>query len=66
MDGNSAGPVGTALIVSEDAVVTRQLAEAMQEFALSVEVWIKPSGAVDRVRRSKLEVVVIDFTLGSA
>ena len=65
MDGNSAGPVGTALIVSEDAVVTRQLAEAMQELALSVEVWIKPSGAVDRVRRSKLEVVVIDFALGS-
>lgn len=65
MDGNSAGAVGTALIVSEDAVVTRQLAEAMQDLALSVEVWIKPSGAVDRVRRSKLEVVVIDFALGN-
>ena len=65
MDGNLAGLVGTALIVSEDAVVTRQLTEAMQELALLVEVWIKPSGAVDRVRRSKLEVVVIDFALGS-
>jgi ActR/RegA family two-component response regulator len=65
MDGKSAGPVGTALIVSEDSVVTRQLAEAMQELALSVEVWIKPSGAIDRVRRSKLEVVVIDFALGT-
>jgi len=57
--------IGTALIVSEDAVATRQLAEAMQELALSVEVCIKVSDAVDRVNHSKLEVAVIDFSLGN-
>jgi ActR/RegA family two-component response regulator len=57
--------IGTALIVSEDAVATRQLAEAMQELALSVEVCIKVSDFLDRVNRSKLEVVVIDFLLGN-
>ena len=58
--------IGTALIVSEDAVVTRQLTEAMQELALSVEVCVKVSSDVlDRVNRSKLEVAVIDFSLGS-
>ena len=66
MSGNSMpGLIGKALIVSEDPIATRQLAEAMQELALSVEIWIKPTGAVDRVKRSKLEVVVIDFALGS-
>jgi ActR/RegA family two-component response regulator len=56
--------IGTALVVSEDAVATRQLAEAMQELALSVEVCIKVSDALDRVNHSKLEVAVIDFSLG--
>lgn len=55
--------VGTALVVSGDAVATRQLAEAMQELALSVEVCIKVSDALDRVNHSKLEVAVIDFSL---
>ena len=57
--------ISTALIVSEDAVVTRQLTEAMQELALSVEVCVKVSDVLDRVNRSKLEVAVIDFSLGS-
>jgi hypothetical protein len=49
---------GNALIVSEDTVATRQIAEAMQELALSVEVCIKVSDAMDRVNHSKLEVAV--------
>jgi ActR/RegA family two-component response regulator len=57
--------IGTALIVSEDAVATRQIAEAMQELALSVEVCNKVSDAMDRVNHNKLEVAVIDFSLGN-
>jgi ActR/RegA family two-component response regulator len=57
--------IGKALIVSEDAVATRQVAEAMQELALSVEVCIKLSDALDRVNHTKLEVGVVDFSLGS-
>jgi len=65
MNETSTGSViGTALIVSEDAVATRQIAEAMQELALSVEVCNKVSDAMDRVNHSKLEVAVIDFSLG--
>jgi ActR/RegA family two-component response regulator len=57
--------IGTALVVSEDAVATRQVAEAMQELALSVEICIKVSDAMDRVNHTKLEVAVIDFSLGN-
>jgi ActR/RegA family two-component response regulator len=56
--------IGTALIVSDDAMATRYLTEALQEFALSVEVCIKVAVALDRVDRVKLEVGVIDFALG--
>jgi ActR/RegA family two-component response regulator len=63
-ENSSAKLIGTALVVSEDAVATRQLVEAMQELALSVEVCIKISDAMDRVNHSKLEVAVIDFSLG--
>jgi ActR/RegA family two-component response regulator len=63
-DTPTAKLIGTALIVSEDAVATRQLADAMQELGLYVEVCIKVSDVLDRVNRSKLEVVIIDFSLG--
>jgi ActR/RegA family two-component response regulator len=64
-EGSTAKLIGTALIVSEDGMATRHLAEALQELALSVEVCIKVSDALDRVRHSKLEVCVIDFSLGN-
>jgi ActR/RegA family two-component response regulator len=64
-ESSTAKLIGTALIVSEDAMATRHLAEALQELALSVEVCINVSDALDRVRHSKLEVCVIDFSLGS-
>jgi len=57
--------IGTALIVSEDALTTRQVTEAMQELALSVEICSKVSDAMNRVNHSKLEVAVIDFSLGN-
>jgi ActR/RegA family two-component response regulator len=56
--------IGSALIVSDDAMATRHLTEALQELALSVEVCIKVAGGLDRVERTKLEVGVIDFALG--
>jgi len=64
-DTSRGNVIGTALIVSEDAVATRQVAEAMQELALSVEVCINVSDALDRVNHGKLEVAVIDFSLGN-
>lgn len=64
-DTSTARVIGTALIVSEDALATRQIAEAMQQLALSAEVCNKVSDAMDRVNHSKLEVVVIDFALGN-
>lgn len=58
-------PIGKALIVSEDVPTTRQLAEAMEELALSVEVCAKIADALDRVNHSKLEVAVVDLSLGN-
>ena len=63
-DTSAAKLIGTALIVSEDAVGVRQLAEAMQDLALSVEVCTGVSDALDRVNHTKLEAVVVDFSLG--
>src|SRR3984885_4864993 len=57
--------IGKALIVSGDAVTTRQLAEAMEELALSVEVCIHMGDALDRGGHSKLEVGVVDFSMGN-
>jgi ActR/RegA family two-component response regulator len=56
--------IGRSLIVSENAVTARQLTEAMQELSLSVEVCVKVSDALQRVKHGKLEVCVIDLSLG--
>src|SRR5262249_28130162 len=56
--------IGKALIVSADATATHQLAETMGELALSVEVCVRAADAVDRIRHSKIEVGVIDFSMG--
>jgi len=56
--------IGKALIVSADAIATQQLAETMEELALSVEICVKAADAVDRVKHSKIEVGVIDFSMG--
>jgi ActR/RegA family two-component response regulator len=56
--------IGRALIVSENAMTTRQLTEALQELSLSVEVCVKVSDALQRVKHGKLEVGVIDLSLG--
>ena len=56
--------IGTALIVCDDAVATRQITEALQDLALGVEVCITSAAAVDRVYHRKVEVAVVDFALG--
>jgi ActR/RegA family two-component response regulator len=64
VSNSTAKLIGTALIVSDDAMATHYLTEALQEFALSVEVCIKVAVALNRLDRVKLEVGVIDFALG--
>ena len=64
-DTSTSKLIGKALIVSEDATTTRLLSEAMEELALSVEVCGKIADALDRVNHSKLEVAVIDLSLGN-
>lgn len=55
--------VGTALLLSDDAVATRQVTKAMQQLALSVEVCTEAASALDRINRRKYEAVVIDFAM---
>jgi ActR/RegA family two-component response regulator len=64
-DTSTSKLIGKALIVSEDVVAARLLSEAMEELALSVEVCGKIADALDRVNHSKLEVAVIDLSLGN-
>jgi len=64
-DASTSKFIGKALIVSEDAVITRQLVAALEELALSVEVCIKIGDALEHVNHSKFEVGVVDFSLGS-
>ncbi len=63
-DTSTAKPIGSALIVCEDVPATRLLTQAMQELALSAEVCTKVPEALDWINRRKLEVVVVDFSLG--
>ena len=56
--------VGTVLLVSRDEIASRQVADAMQQLAVSVEVCVDISAAADRLSRRKFEGVVIDLALG--
>jgi ActR/RegA family two-component response regulator len=57
--------VGRVLLVSDDAIAIQQLSESMQRLALSVEQCAEVSSALERVKRSKFEAVIVDFRLGS-
>jgi len=57
--------VGRVLLVSDDAIAIEQLSESMQRFALSVEQCPEVSSALERLKRSKFEAVIVDFRLGS-
>src|SRR5712691_11543983 len=56
--------VGRVLLVSDDAIAIEQLSESMQRFALSVEQCTDVSSALERLKRSKFEAVIVDFRLG--
>jgi len=56
--------VGTVLLVSRDEIASRQVTDAMQQLAVSVEVCVDISAAADRLSRRKFEGVVIDLALG--
>jgi CheY-like chemotaxis protein len=56
--------VGTALLVCDDPIATRQVTEALQELALSVEVSLTASLASRRINETKIEVAVVEFSLG--
>jgi ActR/RegA family two-component response regulator len=56
--------VGRVLLVSDDAIAIEQLSESMQRFALSVEHCTEVSSALERLKRSKFEAVIVDFRLG--
>ena len=57
--------VGRVLLVSDDASAIEQLSESMQRFALSVERCPEVSSALELLKRSKFEAVIVDFRLGS-
>ncbi|MGB0109585.1 MAG: hypothetical protein WBP52_13905, partial [Terriglobales bacterium] len=64
MNTPSPNLVGTVLLVSRDAIASRQLTDAMQQLAVSVEVCVDISAAADRLSRRKFEGVVIDLAIG--
>ena len=57
--------IGRVLLVSDDAIAVKQLSESMQRFALSVEHCTEVSSALERLKRSKFEAVIVDFQIGS-
>jgi PleD family two-component response regulator len=57
--------IGRVLLVSDDAIAVEQLSESMQRFALSVEHCTEVSSALERLKRSKFEAVIVDFQIGS-
>jgi DNA-binding response OmpR family regulator len=63
LDPNPHKVLGTILLVSRDAIASRQVTDAMQQLALSVEVCVDISAVADRLSRNKFEAVVIDLAL---
>jgi len=57
--------VGRVLLVSNDAVAIEQLTESMQRFALSAEQCPEVPSALERLKRTKFEAVIVDLRLGS-
>jgi len=51
--------------VSDDAIAVEELSESMQRFALSVEHCTDVSSALEQLKRSKFEAVIVVFRLGT-
>jgi len=62
-DTNTPKALGRILLVSRDAIANRQMTDAMQRLALSVEACVDISAAAERLSRNKFEAVVIDLAL---
>jgi len=64
MTGSTLGPaasVGRALLISDDENTIRQLQESAKQFAISLEICEKPAGALQQLKTSKFEAVIIDY-----
>src|SRR5260370_24991213 len=57
--------IGRVLLVCDDPIAIKQLGVSMQLFGLSVEQCAGVSSALERLKRSKFEAVIVDFRLGS-
>ena len=66
--GTSAQPaaVATALVISDDEATIRQLAESMQQFAISAEVCRDAGFALQSLNRRHFEAVVVDLKMYQA
>ncbi len=58
--------LGTVLLISPDAIASRQITEAMEQLALSVETCFSVSVAVSQINRLKFDAVVVDLGLAEA
>jgi ActR/RegA family two-component response regulator len=57
-------PRRTAIILCEDAGITSLLIEVMEEFGLSVQTCVRASTALYWITRRKLDLSIIDFSMG--
>ncbi len=65
MNPASSAFVGKVLLVSNDAIASKQLTDSMQRFALLPELCSEVPSALERLNRAKFEAVIVDFRLGS-
>ncbi len=56
--------VGRALLVSNDPTAVEQLTNAMQQFAITVDVCSELATAASLINTRKFEAIVVDLTLG--
>jgi CheY-like chemotaxis protein len=65
MSSNAVAPVvGRALVVSNDAAIAGQIATAMQQFSIAVEICTDMAQALNFINRRKFEAIVVDLVFG--
>lgn len=62
MQQSTMASVGTVLIISRDDIASRQISEVLQDHALSQEISVDMSSALDRLARRKYEALVVDLS----
>jgi hypothetical protein len=58
--------MGRVLLVCDDSIAIQQLAEGMQQFAITTEVCVDISMALRLLNRKKFEAIIVDFGLAQA